>query len=225
LDLHPSTLYRYVAALQDAGLLERDHRRGGYQLGLRVIELAGIALNQIEVRKHAFDELETLRDESGLLSNLGVLFEGDVLHIDQAWPRGVPRMYTTIGRRAVAHCTAMGKVLLAHRPWPAVRELIDRYGWRPYTPRSIHDFPRLKGELASVRERGFALDDQERRSGVRCIAGPIRDYSGEVIAALSVSGTSDALVAEQRDLLISHVRQAADRVSYRLGFHGTAAYL
>ena len=225
LELHPSTLYRYVASLQDAGLLERDRRRGGYQLGLRVIELAGIALNQIEVRKHAFGELEALRDEAGLLTNLGVLFEGDVLHIDQAWPPGVARMYTTIGRRAVAQCTAMGKVLLAHRPWTEVRALIERFGWRPYTPASIRDFPRLKSELALIRERSYAIDEQERRTGVRCIAAPIRDYSGEVIAALSVSGTSDALLAEQREPLVRRVREAADRVSYRLGFHGTAAYM
>jgi IclR family transcriptional regulator, KDG regulon repressor len=225
LDLHPSTLYRYVASLQDAGLLERDRRRGGYQLGPRVIELAGIALNQIEVRKHAFDELEALRDESGLLTNLGVLFEGDVLHIDQAWPRGVPRMYTTIGRRAVAHCTAMGKVLLAHRQWPEVCALIERFGWRPYTPQSINDFARLKSVLALVRERGYAIDEQERRPGVRCIAAPIRDYSGEVIAALSVSGANDMLLTEHREPLVLRVREAADRVAYRLGYHATAAYM
>jgi DNA-binding IclR family transcriptional regulator len=225
LELHPSTLYRYVAALQDAGLLERDRRRGGYQLGPRVIELAGIALNQIEVRKHALDELEALRDEVGLLTNLGVLFEGDVLHIEQAWPRGVPRLYTTVGRRAVAHCTAMGKVLLAYRPWAEVRELIERFGWRPYTPNSIADFGRLKAELALVRERGHGVDEEERRPGVRCVAAPIRDYSGEVIAALSVSGTTEALQAERRPPLVRRVSEAADRISYRLGYHATAAFL
>jgi len=226
LELHPSTLYRYVASLQDAGLLERDRRRGGYKLGPRVIELAGIALNQIEVRKHALDELESLRDEVGLLTNLGVLFEGDVLHIEQAWPRGVPRMYTTVGRRAVAHCTAMGKVLLAHRPWAEVTGLIERFGWRPYTARSIGDFDRLKAELALVRERGHAVDEEERRVGVRCLAAPIRDYSGEVIAALSISGSTPALLAEQREpLLRRRVSEAADRISYRLGYHATAAYL
>lgn len=225
LDLHPSTLYRYVASLQDAGLLERDRRRGGYQLGPRVIELAGIALNQIEVRKHAQDELEALRDESGLLTNLGVLFEGDVLHIEQAWPRGVPRMYTTIGRRAVAHCTAMGKALLAYREWTEVRDLIQRFGWRPYTAQSIDSFARLKSALAAIRQQGFAVDEEERRQGVRCIAAPIRDYTGDVIAALSVSGTGESLLPRRREPLVRRVCEAADRVSYRLGYHATAAYL
>jgi DNA-binding IclR family transcriptional regulator len=72
LDLNPSTVYRYVATLEDAGLLVRN-QRGGYRLGLRVIELAGIALNQIEVRKHALDEMDQLRDEVNLLTHLAVL--------------------------------------------------------------------------------------------------------------------------------------------------------
>jgi hypothetical protein len=108
LDLNASTVYRYVATLEDAGLLVCN-QRGGYRLGLRVIELTGIALNQIEVRKHALDEMDRLRDAVNLLTNLAVLLDGDVLHLAHAAPKSVPRMYTALGRRAVAHCTSLGK--------------------------------------------------------------------------------------------------------------------
>jgi DNA-binding IclR family transcriptional regulator len=190
LQVNPSTAYRYIASLQHAGLLERDPRQGGYRLGLRVVELAGIALNQIEVRKHALDELDRLRDETGLMSNLGVLIDGDVLHLAQSPTKDVPRMYTVIGRRAVAHCTALGKVLLAHRPWEDVRQIIRLHGWRPYTPHSIQSIDRLKTELAETRARGYGIDRNERRVGAACVAVPIRDRSGHVVAALSVSSST-----------------------------------
>lgn len=221
LRLNPSTAYRYIASLQHAGLLERDPRQGGYRLGLRVIELAGIALNQIEVRKHALDELDRLRDETRLLANLGVLIEGDVLHLAQSPTRDVPRMYTVIGRRAVAHCTALGKVLLAHRPWEEVRDVIRRHGWRPYTPHSIQSFDRLKTELARVQEQGYALDRNERRVGAACVAVPIRDRSGRVVAALSVSGAADTLPDEVLHRLLPRVLEAANQISLRLGYQGS----
>jgi IclR family transcriptional regulator, KDG regulon repressor len=221
LELNPSTAYRYIASLQHAGLLERDARQGGYHLGLRVIELAGIALNQIEVRKHALDELDRLRDETNLLSNLGVLVEGDVLHLAQSAPKGVPRMYTVIGRRAVATCTALGKLLLAHRPWEEVRRLVEQCGWRPYTSRSIQDFDRLQAELAETRARGYATDREERRQGAACLAVPIHDRSGQVIAAISVSGPLERMTEEYCGQVLTRVQEAANRVSSRLGYHGT----
>jgi DNA-binding IclR family transcriptional regulator len=228
LELNPSTAYRYIASLQQAGLLERDTRQGGYHLGLRVVELAGIALNQIEVRKHALDELDRLRDETNLLSNLGVLFEGDVLHLAQSATKDVPRMYTMIGRRAVAHCTAMGKVLLAYRPWTEVRRLIGQYGWRPYTPKSIQRFDRLQTELAAIRTQGYGVDREERRRGVGCLAAPIRERSGHVVAALSVSGSLDRLTGGSKEFsahLLRRVLDGAHRISFRLGHQGTAAYM
>jgi DNA-binding IclR family transcriptional regulator len=225
LGLNQSTVYRYVASLQGAGILERDPRRGGYRLGLRVIELSSIALNQNEVRKQALDEMDRLRDELNLLVSVGVLFEGDVLHIAHSVPEHWPRWYTTVGRRAVAQCTSLGKVLLAARPWPEVAQLIERHGWRPYTRNSIQDLARLEAELAEVREQGYAIDLEERNQGTVCLGAPIRDYTGEVIAALSVSGKADKMTPAFRAQTLPYVREAADRISFRLGHHGSSAYL
>jgi IclR family KDG regulon transcriptional repressor len=217
LELSQSTVFRYVAALQSAGLLERDDR-GGYRLGLRVVELAGIAVNQIEVRKHALDEMESLRAELHLLVNLGVLFEGDVMHIAASVPEGWPRWYTILGRRAVAHCTTLGKVLLAHRPWDQVQATIERYGWRPYTANSIQNFDQLQIELERIRREGYAIDNEERRIGSICLGVPIRDYSGAIVAALSVSGTTETLSAERRTQVLPRLLAAAGRTSFRMGY-------
>jgi len=224
LDLNASTVYRYVATLEDAGLLVRN-QRGGYRLGLRVIELAGIALNQIEVRKHALDEMDRLCDQVSLLTNLAVLLDGDVLHLAHSAPKSVPRMYTALGRRAVAHCTSLGKALLAHRPWAETRAAIEHHGWRPYTRHSIADFARLETELTSVRAQGYAIDREERRVDVVCMAAPIRDRAGDVVAALSVSGSKTRMTESLRRRVLPRVVEAAARVSFRLGYQANAAYL
>ncbi len=225
LDMTPSTTYRYIAALQDARLIERDEKRGGYQLGLAVVELAYVVLNQMEVRKQALDEMDALRDEFDLLVNLAVLVEGDVLHVAHSVPKDWPRWYTTVGRRAVAHCTALGKTLLAYRPWAEVQYIIEQYGWRPYTPASIQDFARLQAGLAEIQQRGYSIDNEERSIDTICLAAPIRDYSGTVIAALSVTGKAEELRSEQRTQVLSRVIDAANRISFRLGYHHSSAYL
>lgn len=225
LDLNPSTVYRYVATLQAAGLLERDERRGGYRLGLHTVELGGVALNQIEVRKQALEDMHWLHDETGLMVNLAVLFDGDVLHVAHAAPKGWPLWHTTPGRRAVAHCTALGKVLLAHAPWSKVRRTIERYGWRPYTPRSIRDFDRLRTELDRILEQGYGVDNEERSPGIRCLAVPIRDHTDRVVAALSVSGNVHGLTPEFSSQILPRLFEAGNRVSFRLGSPSAAAAL
>jgi DNA-binding IclR family transcriptional regulator len=226
LDLNQSTVYRYVATLLAAGLLERNGQRGGYRLGLRVVELACVALNQIEVRREAIPEMDRLRDEMQLLVNLAVLdpAQGDIIHIAHSAPQGWPPRATTPGRRAVAHCTALGKLLLAHQPWKQVRETIERTGWRPYTANSIQDFDRLEDELATIRRQDYSLDDEERGNGSVCLSAPIRDRSDRVIAALSMTGTAQKLTPAYRDEILPHLLEAANRVSYRLGHPGTLAY-
>ena len=225
LDLNQSTVYRYVATLQAAGLLDRDERRGGYRLGLRVVELAYVALNQLDVRKEALPEMDRLRDELQLLVNLAVLDQGDVIHLAHSVPVGWPVWATTPGRRAVANCTALGKALLAHRPWDEVRRGIERHGWRPYTPRSIQDFDRLAADLAKTRERGYAVDDEERSPGVACLAAPIRDHAARVVAALSVTGKIEKLTPDTRPHVARRVVEAANRVSFHLGYVVGYAYL
>jgi len=226
LDLNQSTVYRYVATLLATGLLERNGQRGGYRLGLRVVELACVALNQIEVRREAIPEMDRLRDEMQLLVNLAVLDpeQGDVIHIAHSAPQGWPPRATTPGRRAVAHCTALGKLLLAYEPWERVRQTIAETGWRPYTPKSIQDFDRLEHELATIRGEGFSLDDEERGHGTVCLGAPIRDRSDRVIAALSMTGTSQKLTPTYRAEILPHLLEAANRISYRLGHPGTLAY-
>lgn len=218
LDVPYSTAYRYVTTLEAEGYLVRHQPTGTYRIGLPLIELAGVALNQLDVRLHGLSHLDHLADVTRLNANMAVLYQGDTFHVAYAIRSAVPRMYTALGRRAVAHCTALGKTLLANFPLEEVRRLIEQYGWRPYTPKSIQSFPELEHALAEIRERGYAVDRGERRLTMRCVAAPIRDRSGRVVAAISVSGPQDRVPEERIAELAATVQEHASMISYRLGY-------
>jgi DNA-binding IclR family transcriptional regulator len=213
-----STAYRYVSTLEATGYLVRQPSSGAYRIGLPLIELAGVALNQLDVRVQGLSDLDHLADVTGLNANMAVLHRGDTFHIAYAVRSAVPRMYTALGRRAVAHCTALGKTLLADLPFEEVRCIIETYGWRPYTPRSIQSFPDLERELIEVRGRGYAIDQGERSPGTRCVAAPIRDKLGRAVAAISVSGPHDRLPEERLRDIATTVQEHASMISYRLGY-------
>ena len=219
LDLNPSTVYRYAVALQESGLLDRDEQRGGYRLGLRVVELAGIVLNQLEVRKQALDEMDHLRDDSNLDVTLGVLFRGDVMYLAQSPRHELPALYTGIGRRQPAHCSAMGKLLLAQLADADALALVEHYGWRSKTPQSIATPQALVAALREIREQGVARVDGELRAGVTGLAVPIRDYSGDVLAALGITGPRNAFGSAELERITSRLQVAGSRISFRLGYH------
>lgn len=218
LDLPYSTAHRYVRTLEGSGYLVKHRPTGTYRIGLKLVELAGVTLNQLDVRVHGLSHLDHLADVTGLNANLAVLCEGDALQIAYAVRSAVPRMYTALGRRAVAHCTALGKVLLADLPFEEVRRLVECYGWRPYTARSIQSFPELQQALAGVRLNGYAIDRDERSVGTSCVAAPVRDKIGQVVAAICVTGPSESFSDERLPELIRTVRDHASAISYHLGY-------
>jgi DNA-binding IclR family transcriptional regulator len=226
LELHPSSVYRYLEALEAAHLVERDEQFGGYKPGLRIVELSVVVLRNLEVRRQALDEMDGLRDEMGLLVNLGVLRDADVIHVAHAFPVGWPRENMDVGRPAAAHATSLGKVLLASLPLEeAVRRVLNA-GWRSYTPHSIQSESSLRTELAKVAESGFAIDEEERNLGIMCVAVPIRAADSKVVAALSATGRSDSIRQQGTDKLAARLTRSAHRISVRMGRSGDMlAYL
>lgn len=220
LGLSNSSLYRYLVAMENEGYLERDPTSNRYVIGLRVVELAGIALQRLDVRRHGQLELDLLADNLDMNANLGVLYRGDSFHMAFAVRTEVDRMYSIIGRRIPAHCSAMGKAILAHMPRDKAHEIVELYKWRPLTDNSTSDFDKLDAELDDVLEKGYSVDRGEVNPRTWCIAAPVRDQSGVVIAAISVSSarerveSSEAMIAEK-------IIQYVGRLSMRLGYNGS----
>jgi IclR family transcriptional regulator, KDG regulon repressor len=192
------TLYRYLAMLEAAGFVQRMPA-GRYALGFRLVELGGQVLSHADAYKFGQPLVEELANELQLDVHLAQLYEGDVLHLGYGGRPVVPRRASVrattgskLGERTPAHCTSLGKAMLAHVPAERVESTIRRYGWRPLTSNSIQDFPRLERELGSVRSRGFAIDREEKVAGIHCLAVPVFRQGGrqthQAICAVSATG-------------------------------------
>lgn len=218
-DIAPTTLRRLLATLESLGYVQRDPV-GRYQLGVRALNLAPAALAGYEIRTHALPILDDLSSETGLNANLGVLHEGRVLHLANV-SRNLPRRrhFGVPGRLALPNATALGKTMLAFRDFAQVRELLSRSGGLVQrTPRTIATWEALSDELALVRERGYAYEDQETALDGRCVAAPVRDRSGQVVAAISASGMTWEITPEKVEELAQVVIHHAESLSFKLGY-------
>ncbi len=224
LGLGQSTTSRLLATLEALGYVVRDSPTGHYRLGAEVIRLGGVALNDNELRRQALGELHEVSSRTGLGANLAVLRQFSpadwgifyLAHFDGA---KAPRTYTLVGRRNPLHATAMGKVLLAHLPESERSALLDLLPLPAYTPRTITTRSALEAALETVLRRGYAVENEELAFGRACVAAPVRDRTGRVVAAISLSGPLSALQLEAREPELARlVIECADSISGRLGY-------
>lgn len=184
--LPKSTSYRFAEQLCALGWLERA--TSGYRVGMRLFELGGLAAGQSRLREVALPELQHLAVTMRYAAHLAVLDDGEVLYLNKVRARGF-NVPTREGGRMPAHCTALGKAMLAFAGDTEVDRVIER-GLDRYTPRTIVSPDRLRDELEKVRASGVAVDREEGSLGVVCVAAPVRG-AGRAIAAVSLTGPSD----------------------------------
>ncbi len=186
LEVPRSSAHDLLSTLADTGLLRRA---GGnrYRLGWKLLGLSSTVLDSSEVRTHARPVMDCLVAKLGATVHLAVLEDEQVMYIDKlAAPAGPAVSLSAVGKRIAPHCSAVGKVLLAHAPRRTADAAIERSGLRAYTERTIDSADRLGFELAAVRRAGVARDREEAVPGVFCHAAPILE-DGNVVAALSLS--------------------------------------
>jgi DNA-binding IclR family transcriptional regulator len=221
--LGQSTVSRLVGALETLGFLTHDERSGMYRLGPEVVSLAGVALNQSPVFRQARQVAQNLAHDLDLGANVAELRDGQLFYLCHFEGRQAPRTYTLMGRTGPLHATALGKALLFGHSDDEVEQLIGgRYP--AYTPHTIKDVRSLLGALAESRLRGYSTELEELAFGRACLAAPIRDRTGQVVAALSASGPLSVinLPAEQQ-ALSRKVIEHADEISTALGYHASIA--
>ncbi|MGI6286638.1 IclR family transcriptional regulator [Neomoorella humiferrea] len=218
LDLPKSTLHGLLATLRDFGYLEQSPFDGRYRLGVRLFEIGNIVANNWDVRKVAAPHIQKLVDELEETVHLVVLDKGEVLYIDKRESRQSLRIVSQVGMRLPAHCTGVGKVLLAYLHPSEVKRIIATKGLARYTRHTITDPRQLEAELAKIREMGYAVDNEEIMDSLRCVAAPIRDHNGKVCAAVSVSGPVARLEGEKFRLAVEQVVRTAAEISAGLGY-------
>jgi IclR family pca regulon transcriptional regulator len=222
LGMSRSTTHRYVTTLLALGYLEQGRSRK-YRLGLRVTDLGMSALNSTGLCENVHPFLEELRERTGYTIGLAVLDGAEILYVDRArsWRRTERETDLGLhpGSRMPAYCTAMGKILLAHLPDEVQRELIAQLKLERNSPSTITSRQALRAELERIREDGYAVNEQELRPGLQAIAVPVRDESREVVAAVGIAASPEAIsIAELTDALGPHLISTAARISSRLGY-------
>lgn len=214
--LHKSTVHRLLATLSDRHYVEEGP--GGIRLGLRVVEVGSRLLNSMELTTEARPLLRALSSHLGRVVHLGVLDEGQVVYLEKVEPVESIHMYSHIGRRAPFHCTGLGKAMAAFHREAEVAEWIERHGLPRKMPNTIVDPERLRQELSLVRQQGYAFDEIEHEENIRCVAAPIRDYRGLVIAAVSATGPADAFTRPLAEAASRDVMATARQISRRMGY-------
>jgi IclR family acetate operon transcriptional repressor len=218
--LSPSTTFRQLASLTQYRYVERDANTGQYRLGIACLELARAYYEADDLRRIALPELEKLRDETRETVHLAVLDQMEIVYIEKLQGlHAIGLMGSRVGGRAPAYCTGVGKVLLAHQPPRVVRHYFVRRKLQRFTPSTITTFKALTAELEAIHGRGYAVDHGEHEGQVCCVAAPIFDMSGEVIAGLSISGPAERMEPVERNRkLIENAKQTASHISTRLGY-------
>jgi IclR family transcriptional regulator, KDG regulon repressor len=223
LGLAKSTVHRLASTLLEAGMLEQNKETGRYRLGLAVFELGSLVRRKMDMAFEAKPWLMSLREQTDETVNLSILDHGSVVCVNFLESKKVNRISSGIGLRKPVHCTAEGKALIAFQSQSVIQQMLDGKLERR-TPHTSVSPGTLKEELAQVRARGYATDDEEYELGVRGIAAPIRDDSGLPVAAVGVNGPTQRLTKTHLLSLGRHVTAAAKEISLRLGDRSLGAF-
>lgn len=218
--VHKSTAFRLLAALEERDLVEQNMDRGKYQLAFGILRLASAIPARIDMVRQAqpvMDELAIALDET---INLAVVREQYVVNVQQARGSAAVSSHNWVGQLTPIHATSSGKVLLAHMS-PAQRdEVLDKAGLTAYTPQTVTSRPALLGELDRISVEDYAATYEELEVGLNACATSVRDHTGRVVGALSVSGPAFRFDKARIEAVEDQVKAAAASISHRLGWPG-----
>jgi DNA-binding IclR family transcriptional regulator len=213
-DLHPSTAHRILAAMAASGFAEKADG-GTYRLGIRLLELGNLVKSRINIRDAAMPLMQQLHQRLGESINLGVRQGDEIVYVERTSSgRSSVRVVHLVGARAPLHVTSVGKLYLAEDGAEQIKDYARRTGLPGHTPSSITTLPALEKELDWVRRHGVAFDREEIEQGLRCIAAPVRDDSGQLVAGLSISAPTDRHKPDWAAIL----KETADAISIAIGY-------
>ncbi|MBI2822797.1 MAG: IclR family transcriptional regulator [Acidobacteria bacterium] len=216
----PKSSASYILrTLERRGYVRRERSSGRYRIGLHVLSLSRGILRGLDIREVALPVLRHLVERSHLSAHLAMLDHGEMVYIEKVDAPGFIKMDTWVGRRMAVHSTAVGKALIAYSPEGEVEELIQEQRLKRRTPKTLTVQQRFVQELERVRSHGYAVDDEENSIGVRCVAAPLFDDQGRVLASVGVTGTTSQLHKADLPQVAELVKDAARKISQRFASH------
>jgi IclR family transcriptional regulator, KDG regulon repressor len=218
LHLHVSTVHRLLVNLVRHGFVEEDTISGGYQLSYRVLRMGLRVLDRLDFRRVAQPLLRDLNLRTRETVHLAILQETQAISIDKYLSPQPVGLDARLGGNMPLHCTGVGKTLLAHQSEDTLNRISLSPGFPRMTVRTITALPQLRKELQQIREQGYTIDQEEAVEGLSCVAGPIFNHSGQVVATFSVAGPATRLTPVRISELAQMVRETSQQISYRLGY-------
>ncbi|MGO8791378.1 MAG: IclR family transcriptional regulator [Terriglobia bacterium] len=218
LHLHVSTVHRLLVNLVRHGFVEEDTVSGGYQLSYRVLRMGLRVLDRLDFRRAAQPLLRELNLRTQETVHMAILQGTRAISIekfDSPHPVGLD---ARLGREMPLHCTGTGKTLLAYQSEDWLDRIAPSSGFARLTAHTITGLPQLRRELERIREQGYALDQEEAVEGLRCVAGPVLNHQGRIVAAFSVAGPATRLTPARQSEIARMVRETSRQISYRLGY-------
>lgn len=218
LNIYKSNVHNVLTTLAERGFVIKDSKTDKYKLGIKFFELGSVVIKNMDLRKIAHPYMEKLLKEFNETVHLGILVEGEIISIEQEESDQSlsPRIF--IGKRTPLHCTGVGKAIMAYLPKDKFAFIIKEMGIPRYTENTISNEEELEKELEKIRKQGYAVDNMEHEEGVRCVAGPIRDYTGKVSASLSVSGPAFRINENDIPNIAKKVKEYCDCISKEMGY-------
>lgn len=220
LDLPNSTTHRLLQTLLEYGYVRQDASTRKYSAGLKIFELSQLMIGNIQFLDVAREPLQNLASTTHETVHLAVLDHHEVIYLRKYESAPPLALYSRVGRRAPAYCTGVGKVLLAHLPPSELRAFLGSVRLKQFTRKTITDRAALEVELAQIRQQGYAIDNMEHEDGIYCIACPIREHTGEVMAAISVTAPSLRLKLDDLMSFLPLVQKEVATISQELGYVG-----
>jgi IclR family transcriptional regulator, acetate operon repressor len=215
--LATSTVHRLLTTLEMRGFAQAEAGSGRWHVGRRAFEVGSAFTRQHHFVAPALPFLRRLRDRTHETANLGVIEGGEVVTLSQVESREIIRAISPPGGRAPVLCSGMGKAIIASWSDDAIDRLVARYGLRKITARSLFSPEAVQREIAEVRVRGFAVDDEEYVPGLRCVAAVVWSPQGEAAFAISISGLATRMTPERVTECGGIVCELARELTAKLG--------
>lgn len=216
LNIPRSATYELLSTLRRRGYIEQD-TDGAASLGPQLLGLGSRYAQRLDLTQIAQEIASDLRSECNETVQVGTLEGREVLYIARADPSRMLRLVSAVGRRLPAHCTAIGKALLAELDVEDLDARLNGVELESLTAQSITDADELRKSLADIKAQGLARDDRESNPEVRCVAAPVLDAAGRCAAAISISVPMQRMTPEHSDHLAEVVVRGATELSIRLG--------
>lgn len=217
--LNKSTTHRLLSTLLNMRYVVKDETTYRYKLGLQIVYLSRNVLSNMSIAEVSKPYLEKLVSEVNETVHLCIEDNEEVMYIQKIESNQTIRLYSRIGSRAPLYCTAVGKILLSDMQEAKLQQTLSKMEFHPRTEATITSKEELLKEVEKVKAQQYSLDNIEYQEGIRCIAAPIFDYNGNIIAAFSISGPSSRVTMEVvNDILIEKVKKTTEEISLNFGF-------